>query len=370
MVRAPSRCDLATAATITTAATLAFGRYAPVGVSLDDGGAWIAGGYDFLRGAQGSGERYNPRTDQLEDGASLALARNFPGVVTLLDGRTLIVGGFHPTMGSLREAELFDPVAGAVTALTARLTAAREAFTTTLLPDGKALIAGGLRAQGLVFQNTGELFDPSDGSFTPVSARMTALRGFHTAQWVEARRAVLLVGGDSGHGELASAERFDPLTQRFEATAGALLHAAKALASARLPDGSVLVTGGQNATDLTLADASRYDPTTDGFVATGAMATRRMAHALTVLADGRVLASGGWSHSTDPPGSTGVLEVYDPRTGRWETLPVTLARPRHDHVALRLSDCRVVIAGGQFAQGMGASTAPREVEVLTIPTRR
>jgi hypothetical protein len=95
-----------------------------------------------------------------------------------------------------------------------------------------------------------------------------------------------------------------------------------------------------------------------------------MAHTLTMLSDGRVLAVGGWSDSTSPQASAASLEVYDPRTGTWELLPVRLARPRHDHVALLLPDCRVLIAGGQQVTNGVPAVAPREVEVLTIPRRR
>jgi N-acetylneuraminic acid mutarotase len=94
------------------------------------------------------------------------------------------------------------------------------------------------------------------------------------------------------------------------------------------------------------------------------MAVRRMAHTLTPLDDGRVLAAGGWSDSSSPSASTGTLEVYDPAAGTWTMLPVQLARPRHDHAAVRLSDCRVIVVGGQQVEGSGAPDAPAEGELV------
>ncbi|MDI7268078.1 MAG: hypothetical protein QME96_08795, partial [Myxococcota bacterium] len=89
-------------------------------------------------------------------------------------------------------------------------------------------------------------------------------------------------------------------------------------------------------------------------------------HTITALTDGRALAAGGWSDSSSPSASTDVLEVYDPAAGSWRTLPIRLARARHDHVAVSLGDCRVLIAGGRQVIG-GAPVAPREVEMIVIP---
>jgi N-acetylneuraminic acid mutarotase len=94
-----------------------------------------------------------------------------------------------------------------------------------------------------------------------------------------------------------------------------------------------------------------------------------MAHTLTVLRDGRVLAAGGWSDSTSPAATTDVLEVYDPAADEWETLPATLAESRHDHVALLLRDCRVLLAGGKQAATGGAESSPRAAELVTVPSR-
>jgi hypothetical protein len=78
-----------------------------------------------------------------------------------------------------------------------------------------------------------------------------------------------------------------------------------------LPDGDVLIAGGQlpggngsHGTDL-------YDPATGTFSATGNMVTGRQGHTATLLADGRVLIAGGISiWGTGPTSSA---ELYVPR---------------------------------------------------------
>lgn len=119
---------------------------------------------------------------------------------------------------------------------------------------------------------------------------------------------------------------------------------------------------GPDAAPAPCARASEARVTTVGLLSTG-----RYAPAAVLLRDGRVLAAGGWSDSSSPSASTGTLEVYDPVAGAWTTLPVRLARPRHDHAAVRLPDCRVVVVGGQQVEGSGAPVAPVEVEAIVVP---
>lgn len=369
VVRTLTRCDTTREARIGTVGRLFAGRYSPAVARLADGRVLIAGGFDFNRGILASTEVFNPSDDSLSEGPPLAVARNFATTTLLADGTVLVAGGFDDRTGSTTSAELFDPVADEFRATDGGLALGREAHTATRLPDGRVLVAGGLQARGLRFLTSAELYDTERQRFVAVTALLQSARGFHAAAWVPARREVLIVGGDSGNGELATAERYDPARGTFSATAGGRAHAGKALAAVTLRDGRVLVTGGANASDRTLADADLYDPATDRFSPVAPMRTRRMAHTLTLLRDGRVLAVGGWSDSTTPSASAAPLEVYDPVANTWELLPVRLAEPRHDHAAVLLDDCRVLVVGGQQVTGDARPAAPRGVEAVLIPSR-
>src|SRR5258708_3301734 len=57
--------------------------------------------------------------------------------------------------------------------------------------------------------------------------------------------------------------------------------------------GLVLVTGGAS-TGGVVASAERYNPTTGAFVPTASMHQARANHTSTLLADGRVLVAGAW----------------------------------------------------------------------------
>ena len=72
-----------------------------------------------------------------------------------------------------------------------------------------------------------------------------------------------------------------------------------------LPNGQVLVAGGENASG-TLASTELYNPSTGTWTPTGSMITPRTDFSLTLLSHGKVLAAGGTT-----------AELYDPATGTW-----------------------------------------------------
>lgn len=365
------RCDGITSPSVETVAMLAQGRYAPAVAALSDGRVLIAGGYDFSVGMTGTSEIYDPRTRTLSPGGTMQ-PRNF-ATATRVGTRVFVIGGFDELAGSVTVVQAFDETTGALVPFLAPLASGREAHTATLLPEGRILIAGGLQARGLRFQPTLELYDPVADTMTAVSATLDPPRGFHDAVWIDARASVLLVGGDSGAGELASAVRFVPATGEIVPTAGARAHAGKAIAAALLPNGHAIVTGGASAAEGTLADADDYDPATDRFTPAAPMSVRRMAHTLTALGDGRLVAIGGWSDTETAtaggPRASASLEVRG-EDGTWSRLPVDLAVPRLDHRAVALDACHVLVVGGQYAATAESPRAPREVELVTIPPAR
>jgi len=112
-----------------------------------------------------------------------------------------------------------------------------------------------------------------------------------------------------------------------------------------LANGKALLVGGQTvgAPFQTLASCELYDPATGTWSNTGSLATGRENHVAILLTDGRVLVAGGLS--TNPTVRLNSAELYDPATGTWSTA-ATMAVARHIAAAVRLTDGRVLVAGG------------------------
>ena len=109
---------------------------------------------------------------------------------------------------------------------------------------------------------------------------------------------MLIVGGDSSDGALASAELYHPATGRFTATGS--LHAARdSFAATRLRGGEVLIAGGNDSFSGTgfLAVVELYDPAAGRFTTAASLHTARSLHTATLLANGTVLIAGGHNDS-------------------------------------------------------------------------
>lgn len=158
---------------------------------------------------------------------------------------------------------------------------------------------------------------------------------------------VLVVGGVSATGVLASCAVYTPSTGRWSRVAE--LRDARAEAEAvLLPDGRVLVAGGLDAQRLPVRSAELYDPVADRWTRTGAPLSARAGSGVAVVLDsGEVLFVGGL-----------MAELYDPVQGTWRRAgPVGGAAGTHraGHSVTRLVDGRVLVVGGMTARA--AATA-------------
>jgi hypothetical protein len=110
--------------------------------------------------------------------------------------------------------------------------------------------------------------------------------------------------------------------------------------SVLLPNGKVLVAGGQRLAGAALASVELYDPATGLWSLTGAMNEPRADAALVLRQDGTVLAAGG----TDGQRALATAELYDPTTERWRyTSSMSLGRVAP---AVRLPSGRVLMVAG------------------------
>jgi len=185
---------------------------------------------------------------------------------------------------------------------------------------------------------------------------MATARGYHTATRLADGR-VLVIGGSadawtSNAPLIASAEIYDPKAGTFSTTGQ--LNVARAWHTATLlADGRVLITGGQSTGGEQLASAELYDPGTGRFTPTGSMEVGREYHTATLLNDGRVLVAGGGGDYTNL-NFLASAELFDPKTGTF-TATGPMADARTYHGASLLPDGRVLVTGGYGAKAPLAS---------------
>lgn len=256
----------------------------------------------------------------------------------LADGRVLTLGGWTPF------AELYEPLTGTWSS-TGNSVTNHRLHTATLLADGRVLVAGG---EGASASASAELYDPTTGTWSS-TGNMVTYRREHQAVALADGRVLVMGGTNEGGTVLASAELYNPATGTWTST-GSMANPRRAFIATALPDGRVLVAGGlvDNGDECLgtncLSSAEVYNPATGTWCTTGGMATARGFHAAAVLADGKVLVTGGGMDGA----TSAHAEMYNPATGTW-TATADMSFSRRRHTLTPLSGGLVLAAGGYDA---------------------
>ena len=227
---------------------------------------------------------------------------------TLLpSGKVLLAGGRADEADKGRTAEIYDPATGRTVATTHPMNAARSGHTATLLPSGEVLLAGGassIDAQNVDAAASAELYDPATDRFRALAAPLRSARADHTATLLPGGK-VLLAGGSSGvaladeisASDSPRAEIYDPATEAFTATKGGMIEPRSHHTATLLPGGKVLLVGGDDDSEGSVAagkSAELYDAASDAFVASAHAPLHAFSHhAATLLPGGAVLLTGG-----------------------------------------------------------------------------
>ena len=215
--------------------------------------------------------------------------------------------------------------------LPAGFSPAPDTFTT--LANGQMLFTSGDNA---------ELYDPVAGVWTVTGSLIS----------MSAYTATLLPNGEvlalSGpvNGSLNTAELYNPTTGAWNPTGPLTAAHGIDYAVTVLANGQVLVTGGVVPGGV-VANAEVFSPGPNSWQAVSPMPVGRRAHTATLLANGRVLVAGGWN-----PGSLylNVADLYDPTRLQWTPTGTMVAgdmnTARGGASATRLPNGNVLVAGG------------------------
>lgn len=272
-----------------------------------------------------------------------------------LDGRhVIVVGGVTEANGfqAARSIDVYERDSCAPAG--PQLAIPRANHTLTLTRKG-ILVAGG-------HTPTLELIDPLTLSPRLLAARLKTPRAFHTAT-VLADGRVLFVGGYTESARFinlrstaisASFEVFNPETETIDYV-GTLNSPRAEHTATLLADGRVLITGGyQDQRALTSAEIIDVARGTARVVG-GRLNEGRFGHIAARLRDGRVLLAGGfaWTNKTGDHGELiwetaglGSLEIFDPASETFRRLSDTLSISRGLMDTQTMHDGRILLIGG------------------------
>ncbi|HLG96819.1 MAG TPA: kelch repeat-containing protein [Bryobacteraceae bacterium] len=234
-------------------------------------------------GVYAGAELYDPSKGIFVKAGPISVNTSDHRATLLQDGRVLITGGYAgaPPSQPLTRSEVYDPATGIFSPV-GPMQVGRNAHTSTLLPDGRVLIAGGYGDP----LGSAELFNPTTGVFTQTGSMSTPRAG--ASATLISNGEVLVVGGfgvGPAYLAVASTDLFNPATGTFSPTGNTIV-ARGGPGSALLPDGRVLIVGGngRSGTAPYYSSAEIYTPLTQGLVTSQTGLTFRAAQGASTLA--------------------------------------------------------------------------------------
>ena len=306
----------------TASGSLSTGRAGGTATLLPNGQVLVAGGLGATFNSLSSAELYDPATGKWTVTGSMNTSRDGHTATLLPNGQVLVAGGNAIVNNSLvifSSAELYNPSNGTWTK-TSRMSAAREIHTATLVPNGQVLVAGGYGPTGTFngSLSSAELYNPSTGKWIATGSLNTARYG-HTAVLLANGEALVLDGVDVSPGgtfPLSSTEQYDSATGKWTVNGKTFQSGFSGFIVTLLGTGKVLIAGGITGVypnERITAAAELYDPSTGTSASTGGMNTAREGHKAILLPNGQVLVAGGQSTSSN--GKTTAVasaELYTP----------------------------------------------------------
>ncbi|MEP6822659.1 MAG: kelch repeat-containing protein [Chthoniobacterales bacterium] len=311
---------------------------------LADGRVLVAGGLtqmgaDFPTTA--TCEIYDPATNSWAFTGTLHEARENHAAILLADGRVLVAGGVSDAALPLKSSEVYNPATGKWLQAAPMLTL-RKSPKLALLPDGQVLVAGG-NGRDLDYC---ERFNPDTGKWTDTGDLIVGRRTYEMTRLDDGR--VVLAGGNLSIPPVSlrtDSETYDPATGTWSEV-GRLIPGRDQHEQVRLADGRVLAAGGflgPASAETVTRICDTFDPAANTWTLTHPLVVPRVYFTADLLPDGNVFAVGG---SDDGEEALASIEEFEPLAGRWHLLDLTLEHPRFLHTATTLLDGSVLIAGG------------------------
>ncbi|HEX9893758.1 MAG TPA: galactose oxidase-like domain-containing protein, partial [Gemmatimonadales bacterium] len=288
------------------------------------------------------------------------------GHAFLANGRLLVAGGHNEVLGDnngVTQASIFD---GTSWQATGSMAAGRWYPTLVTLENGDVLAISGNKEPG-VNANIVERYNAATGSWSPLSGTGAITVSLYSRAFVEPKNGWVFVAGEG------TSRYLNPTGSGSWSTAPGRVVADRGYGNAVMLDSKVLYIGGGGASgcpsnlpknSAEIIDLAAATPAWSLLTAT--MQIGRRQAVATILADGKVLVTGGTSQcgfSTET-GAIFAAEMWDPATGQWtQQANAGVVRVYHS-TAVLLPDGRVLSTGS----GEGANVShQKNYEVFSPP---
>lgn len=334
--------------------------------ALDDGHALIMGGaqaisFDLATGnvsvdPLASAEIWDEKAGTFTATAPMNVTRILHTATHLPDGRVLVIGGASSLSSGTNTAEVFDP-ATSKWSFVRPSDGSHAAHTATLLPDGRVLVIGGF------LQSEVEIYDPKTDTWS-VRAAMGKSRGGHTTTVLPSGKVLVAGGGTDWTNASDEVFLYDPVTDERKDMPPMSTPRVGHVAGL-LPSGKVIVVGGANGSVLLaerLATAEIFDPKTKTWSPAPTANAKRAFAVSHVLPSGNFVVIGGDPNGILSPGDEKSAEVFDESKNAWIKAG-NMNIGRTAPASLLLADGRILVTGGFDG------TCTESTEILTLAAR-
>ncbi len=349
----------------------------PVTVALNNGEVLFAGGTVSSGAPVANAELYQQGSGTWVATGSMPIAVTDASATLLSNGEVLVAGGLTGSAGALTPTaatELYNPTTGSWSVSSSLPTPSDQAQM-ALLKSGQAIYAGGMTGSGTAAATSTavELYNPTGGSWTATGYLPVGIADGQIA--VLSNGDVLLAGGQTkASGATAnvvsSTERYQVSTNSW-ASVGSMPYGVSDTSAVTLPNGNVLVAGGEtDASGTPTSTSEQFNPSTNAWSPTGFLPFASRGAVMVGLGAAGVLYAGGMTSTAGNP--TNAAALYDLANNQWATTNAMLSA-RADAGAALLPDGDVLVAGGQGATGVlvqselyPASAAPAITSAASI----
>jgi hypothetical protein len=280
----------------------------------------------------------------------------------------LVVGGFENSSGQ-NYTEFYDPTGSPshtpIWIIAAPLNQARGNHTAVNLSDGRVMVVGGSTdyySHAGTMLNAAEIYDPGQNTWTTVAPDPAAIIS-HVSVLIkigaDLHDGVLSLGGFDGSTTLTSAYIYDTAVGDW-LSAGNLPVDPTDASAVVLPNGSVIVSGGQGSNYAKFSQVEVYVPSHTGAPSTTWTPLRNMiearyGHSMILFPNNTLLSVGGYGG-----GAITSAETYSIAGNSWVHTGDNLVF-RYHHSSSLLSDGRLLVFGGQDT---GSNTQANSTEIF------